>query len=213
MNRPEGCEGSKECSSCGKMKELELYKKKRGGQREARCRECISAVGSDYYQKNKEVILERQRKRYGTHGRKRKSQDSTRRKRLSTVPGRAVELLRAARRRAKEKGIPCTLTKRWVMDRLRSGVCQETGMAFDMVMAGGRNKLAPSIDRHDLSQGYTPYNCRVVIWAWNCARGQYGTRFLLEMVDAFQGRTGLSEEGSATSLEDDQEPSSSSDTI
>ena len=64
-------------------------------------------------------------------------------------------------------------------------------MSFDLSMSGGRNKLAPSIDRHDLEQGYTPINCRVVIWAWNCARGQYGTRFLLEMVDAFQGRTGL----------------------
>jgi len=212
MNSTDGCEGSKKCSTCGEIKDVEQYRRKGPNRRETRCRSCLSVVYADYYESNRAEILDRQRKRYAKHGRKRQSQDSSRRKRLSTISGRSVELLRSARRRAREKEIPFTLTKRWVMDRLRSGVCQETGMAFDMIMSGGRNKLAPSIDRHDLTQGYTPYNCRVVIWAWNCARGQYGTRFLLEMVDAFQGRTGLPEEGSATSLEGDQEPSSSSDT-
>ena len=192
MTTSKGWEGhQKQCSSCGELKHEEEFHRKSGDRREGRCKVCLSIVYSNYYQRNREEILSRQKERYAKHGRSRKSEVASRRKRLSTVSGRATELLRSAKRRAKEKGLPCILTKKWVIDRLGSGVCQETGMSFDLSMSGGRNKLAPSIDRHDLEQGYTPINCRVVIWAWNCARGQYGTRFLLEMVDAFQGRTGL----------------------
>ena len=202
-------EGLKECCQCGESKEEGEFHKKGKGRREGQCKECISQRYKEYYDANRAEILDRQRKRYALKGRRREPQDTNRRKRLSTVSGRAVELLRSARRRAKEKGLPFTLTKKWVMDRLQSGVCQETGLPFDLVMSGGRNKLAPSIDRHDLKQGYTPINCRVVIWAWNCARGQYGTRFLLEMVDAFQGRTGISEEitSEKVSQVDDDGPS------
>lgn len=210
MTSSERWEGRKQCSSCGEFKREEDFHRKGSGKREGRCNSCLSLVYKDYYQRNREAVLLRQRERYAKHGRSRKSETASRRKRLSTASGRASELLRSAKRRAKEKGLPCTLTKKWVMDRLRSGVCQDTGMAFDLSMSGGRNKLAPSIDRHDLSQGYTPINCRVVIWAWNCARGQYGTRFLLEMVDAFQGRSGLPEE--STSGGDDQQGDDSSDT-
>ena len=212
MTNSERWEGQdqKQCSSCGEFKHEDEFHKKGAGKREGRCKPCHSESYKEYYQKNKDVVLERQRARYAKHGRSRNSEVSSRRKRLSTVAGRAVELLRSAKRRAKEKGLPFTLTKKWVMDRLGSGICQDTGMAFDLSMTGGRNKLAPSIDRHDLSQGYTPINCRVVIWAWNNARGVYGTRFLLEMVDAFQGRSGIPEE--ITSTEADQKASDPSDT-
>lgn len=142
---------------------------------------------SAYYRKNKEKILARQRARYKKRPRSRVKEKEARLKRLSTVEGRASELLKSARKRAKKKNRECTITKKWIADRINKGYCQETGMKFDLIIRGGRNKLAPSIDRRNIEEGYTAVNCRVVIWAWNNARSNYGTKFLIQMVNNFLG--------------------------
>lgn len=151
------------------------------------CKKCESLRYSAYYRKNRKKILERQRQRYRKKPRVRENEKENRVKRLATVDGRATELLKNARTRARNKNLECTITKKWIIDRLNKGYCQETGMKFELKMLGGRNKLAPSIDRRNVKEGYTAVNCRVVIWAWNNARSTYGTRFLIEMVNNFLG--------------------------
>lgn len=61
-----------------------------------------------------------------------------------------------------------SLTLDWVEQHLRAGVCEVTGVAF--VIGSARHPFLPSIDRIDSSKGYTPENCRVVLWMVNAAK-------------------------------------------
>jgi len=70
--------------------------------------------------------------------------------------------------RAKKKGMECSITLEWVEQKLLAGFCEVTGIAF--VMEGDRHPFLPSIDRIDSNKGYTPNNCRVVLWIINAAK-------------------------------------------
>ena len=73
--------------------------------------------------------------------------------------------------RAKRKGFSMTLTEEWVRERVDGGVCQFTGLPFELLP---HSPFMPSIDRIDNSRGYDPDNCRVVLWFINRARGALG---------------------------------------
>ena len=95
---------------------------------------------------------------------------------LKTAAGRACLLLTGARARAKRGGLEVTLTNEWVRERLEKGVCEMSGIPFH---SGPKERnttspYSPSIDRIDSSKGYTPENCRVVLWALNAAFGHWG---------------------------------------
>lgn len=62
----------------------------------------------------------------------------------------------------------CSLTIEWIKGKLLAGVCEVTGIAFEFERNG--NPFFPSIDRIDSSKGYTPDNCRVVLWIINTAK-------------------------------------------
>ena len=88
-----------------------------------------------------------------------------------SVEGRSVALLKDARRRAKAKGIKFSLTREWVIDRLRVLTCEATGWLFVIQSGRGHHPFAPSIDRINPLKGYTPANCRIVISAVNTLKG------------------------------------------
>lgn len=69
------------------------------------------------------------------------------------------------------------LTRAWVQERLDRGVCEATGIPFELDVVGQRNAhpFAPSIDRRDFSLGYTMDNCQVVVYIHNQAVGRWGT--------------------------------------
>lgn len=87
-----------------------------------------------------------------------------------TPRGRALVLIHSAARRK-----PVTVTREWIAERIERGVCEATGIKFDMnPRADGvhQNPLAPSLDRMDPAGDYTPDNTQVVIFAYNTAKGQ-----------------------------------------
>jgi hypothetical protein len=78
-------------------------------------------------------------------------------------PGLAA--LASAKERAHKRLREFTLTKQWVIETY-TGRCQLTGLPF-VVSTGSNNAYSPSIDRIDSAKGYTPDNCRFILWAIN----------------------------------------------
>ncbi len=91
-----------------------------------------------------------------------------------TTRGRASNLIRSARNRAKRKGFKFNLNVDWVERKIVEGVCQITGVEFDLKPSKGtqHNYFAPSIDKIDPKKGYVMSNCQVVLWGVNSAKGE-----------------------------------------
>lgn len=91
--------------------------------------------------------------------------------------GRATHMLNNARSRAKKNGLPMTLTREWVLERLKRGVCEVTGLPLVLSTGHGRghngSAFSPSLDRRIGADGYTPENVRMVCWIYNRARGAF----------------------------------------
>lgn len=98
--------------------------------------------------------------------------------------GRALALWHATRTRAEASGIEFTITVDWVRERVVRGYCELSGIKFDFSAAGTKSRglpYSPSIDKVDSYRGYTPDNCRVICWAFNCAFGHWGEDVFVRM--------------------------------
>lgn len=93
--------------------------------------------------------------------------------RRTTDQYRAKHLLASAKNRCKK----VTITSDWIVEKLKQGVCELTGLPFDLSKHDNfvKNPYSPSLDRIDSKlHEYTPENTRVVIWAANCAINEFG---------------------------------------
>lgn len=97
---------------------------------------------------------------------------------------RATQLIKGARQRAKEKGLPFSLRVRAIQAKIDRGICEVSGLPLNL--EGGRTWDSPSIDRIVPELGYTPDNTRVVCFAVNSAMGDWGLDKLLEITDAIK---------------------------
>ena len=99
------------------------------------------------------------------------------------------DMLKRVRKRALEKQIPFDLTKDWYLEKLSLGVCEETGITFDLGPynpSKGVPPHRPTIDRVDSSKGYTIDNCKLVVMIYNQAKNdktkeellKWGTKFI-----------------------------------
>lgn len=103
-----------------------------------------------------------------------------------TIPGKASQLLGSAKNRAKIKNLECSLTKEWVIEKLKMGICEVTGLPISLETYGriDRNPSSPSIDRINCNLGYTPKNSRLVLLSVNDALNQYGLEHFLKVAQA-----------------------------
>lgn len=99
---------------------------------------------------------------------------------FSTTRGRSKVLWHAARQRAGE----IEITPEWIQDILDSGVCQVTGLPFDIVSGNGKTPFAPSLDRSDPNLGYTVENTKVVVWIYNSAKNIFSHEDVLKLAKA-----------------------------
>jgi len=83
---------------------------------------------------------------------------------------RWLNILSAARVRAKKKHLEYSLTKEWASSRW-TGKCELTGIQFYEGLSEA-HELSPSIDRIDNSLGYIPGNCRFILWGVNRFKGE-----------------------------------------
>ncbi len=151
---------TKKCTKCNKRKRLLNFHRKGDGHH-SHCKQCRATSSKQY------------RKRSRT-----------------TDAGRSVELWQEGRKRARLKGIEWRLTKKWVAKRVGRGLCADTGLPFDLsnVATGSRNPRAPSIHRINSSKGYTPRNCRVVIYQLNAALNEWPEQLFEQMAAAYLDR-------------------------
>ena len=88
------------------------------------------------------------------------------------------------------KQIVCTITAEEVARRIEAGVCEMTGLAFSLKPSrlNFHDPFSPSLDRHDRLKGYTPANTRVVVNAFNVAKGQWPLDTFEAIARAFLAR-------------------------
>jgi hypothetical protein len=100
-----------------------------------------------------------------------------RRRRVTEAPW--INILSQARVRSKRKGLDYGLSSSWAKARW-TGRCEITGAEF-RISRGAPNPYSPSIDRIDSSKGYTPENCRFILWAINQFKGAHSDAAMLEI--------------------------------
>jgi len=97
---------------------------------------------------------------------------------------RAAALLRAIRNRSLKKGVACDIDKDWLLERLTTGVCEVTGIPFNLDMDSTERSFIPSLDQVIPSGGYTKKNTQVVVWIYNAAKGVDDHHAVMKLVEA-----------------------------
>jgi hypothetical protein len=94
---------------------------------------------------------------------------------------RGQDLIRHAKRRAKDRNLPFDLDdyEEKVEERIQRGICEVTGLPLNL--EGGRTWDSPSIDRIVPKMGYLYSNIRIVSNAANGAMGDWGEQKILDM--------------------------------
>lgn len=102
--------------------------------------------------------------------------------RSATIEGRAHNLYYDAQTRSTRQNLPFTITHDWIKEKLRIGTCERTGIKFDLNKGANvrANKYGPSLDQKVSGLGYTPENCRVVVWVYNLAKCDFTDSDLLD---------------------------------
>jgi hypothetical protein len=96
-------------------------------------------------------------------------------------------MLSDARKRAKARGLPFGLTRKWLSNILDNGVCEKTGISF--VFDTPHHPFTPSIDQIEPSCGYVHGNVRVVVWAYNVAKNNWTDDVVLQIARALVKRS------------------------
>lgn len=107
-------------------------------------------------------------------------------KKCVTQPsGRAIKMLHNAKARAEKHGGKVTISKDWICKKLEAGVCELTGLPFDLKPSDKsfRNPFSPSLDRKDNNnRDYTPENTRVVLSFINIALSDHNVEEVLPIL-------------------------------
>jgi hypothetical protein len=98
--------------------------------------------------------------------------------------------------RIKKEPIECDLTAEWVQARIDAGICEMSGLPFDMDTKRGPN--TPSIDRIDPAGPYTMENCRVILWFLNRAMSNLGEGYALAVFGAVLARRKMQQPNAQT---------------
>jgi hypothetical protein len=122
-----------------------------------------------HYRANQEQADARRRQYHLDHA---EGQNLKQRVRFQTsrvhIPWRA--LLYSAAYRAKKYNVPFSLTEEWAKARW-TGFCEVSGLPFTLgKRTSGPKIYSPSLDQIVPRKGYTPDNCRFVIWAVNALK-------------------------------------------
>lgn len=97
----------------------------------------------------------------------------------NAVKIRAQRLYGNAQKRAKEMGWPIPdFDSGWIERKIQAGVCEVTGIAFDLTTQAGetnhaKNPWVPSIDRIDSAKPYLKTNVQLVVYMYNVCKAEF----------------------------------------
>lgn len=113
-----------------------------------------------------------------------RARDSRKRQRLRTDPStRAKYMRQAVKDEARRKGVKFNLSVKWFEDRLNAGLCEISGLGFDLERNGrGTPKPnTPSVDRKIAGGDYIDSNCRMILFVINHAMSNWGEEYTLNV--------------------------------
>lgn len=147
------------CKTCGLSLPVTEFSKHTGATLRASCKPCRAIAAKDRYAASDKTAIMAQYHKY---------------KEARRITQRASYLVTAAKQRAKEKGIPYDLDghRRELQEIMDKGVCQLTGLPFDML--GKQTWNSPSLDRIVPSLGYVRSNIRVILFSLNVMMHDWG---------------------------------------
>lgn len=100
-----------------------------------------------------------------------------------TPKGMVTQILKGARYRAKKRGYDLSISRDWVREKVKAGICEATNVnfTFENFPAGEYNPWSPSVDRIDNTKGYTQDNCQIVVSMYNMAKNVWTEEQVLNM--------------------------------
>jgi hypothetical protein len=104
-----------------------------------------------------------------------------------TIEGRVNGLLRGAKTRAKKHSSKISIDASFILDALKKGTCELTGIPFDLLRIDNNhiNPYAPSLDRRDSkNRDYTKENTRVVLSLVNTTLNEFTEEQALPILKA-----------------------------
>jgi hypothetical protein len=105
----------------------------------------------------------------------------------ATIEGRANNLLRSAKTRAKKDNAEVSIDDSFIIDALKKGTCELTGIPFDLLRINNnhKNPYGPSLDRKDSkNRNYTKENTRVVLSLVNSTLNEFTEEQALPILKA-----------------------------
>ena len=104
-------------------------------------------------------------------------------KRTRHLPSKVARIMwNSAKTRARKRGFEFSITREWVQERLDAGHCEVSKIPF--VIGQRRSAYSPSIDRKDNALGYTPENCRLILFAVNWFKGEWAEADMWTIAEA-----------------------------
>lgn len=98
---------------------------------------------------------------------------------VNAVKLRAQRLHGNAQKRAKAQGwTALDFDSRWLEEKILAGVCEVTGIAFDLTgkwaeSTHAKNPWVPSIDRIDSAKPYNKDNVQLVVYMYNVCKSEF----------------------------------------
>jgi len=94
-----------------------------------------------------------------------------------------AKLVSSTRNRCKKNGWEFDLNESEIAEVIKRGVCEVTGLPF-LIPQKGRSPWSPSLDRVEAGGGYVRRNVKVVVWAYNMAKGEWSEPEFNRLIDA-----------------------------
>jgi len=137
-------------------------------------REIICKKQAAYYLKNRDLINKK-----ACEWQKNNPEKVIARREKFRLENRTSLMLARSKVSARMRKVKFDLTHDWFRVRLDAGVCELSGVQFDMV--GKRTPNSPSVDRIKPKGDYTMDNCRIILWSINHALRDWGQDYLFDV--------------------------------